>query len=84
MLRARLLEIVLQLSTELGPDSHSKAFADELIILTRGDTVVDAENYMNLEVRKIMEWATSNKLMLSNIKLIVMLMSRKRRREKER
>ena len=35
--------------------SHSKAiaFADDLMILTRGDSVVEAENYTNLEMRKI-------------------------------
>jgi len=26
------------------------------MILTTGNTVVEAENYMNLEVRKILEW----------------------------
>jgi hypothetical protein len=29
------------------------AFADDLIILTRGETVAEAENYMNMELRKI-------------------------------
>jgi hypothetical protein len=44
------------LSLELT--SHSKAipFADDLIILSRGETVVEAENYMNLEMRKIQNW----------------------------
>jgi len=37
---------------------------------------VRAENYMNLEVRKILEWAMNNK---SN----VVLMSRRRRRVKD-
>ena len=64
--------------------SHSKAFADELMILTRGDTVVEAENYMNLEVRKILEWAISNKQNVIEHKSNVLLMSRKRRRENER
>jgi len=64
--------------------SHSKAiaFADDLVILTRGDTVVEAENYMNLEVRKILEWAINNKLKFNENKSKVILMSRRRRREK--
>jgi hypothetical protein len=33
-----------------------------LLILTRGETVVEAENYMNLEMTKIQEWAQNNKL----------------------
>jgi len=57
MLWAWLLECTLKLSTEHGTTNHSKdiAFADDLMILTRGDTVVEAENYMNLEVRIILE-----------------------------
>jgi len=54
------------------------------MILTRGDTVVEAENYMNLEVRKILEWAISNKQNVIEHKSNVLLMSRKRRRENER
>ena len=57
--------------------SHSKtiAFAADLMILTRGDTVVEAENYMNLEVRKILEWAINKKLnlMKTNPKLCLSL-----------
>jgi hypothetical protein len=65
--------------------SHSKAiaFADDLIILTRGETVVEAENYMNLEMRKIMYWALKNKLKFNEDKSKVMLMSRRRRRERK-
>jgi len=45
---------------ELELTNHSQAivFADDLIVLTRGDTVVEEENYMNIEMKKIMEWAT--------------------------
>jgi hypothetical protein len=44
--------------------SHSKAiaFADDLIILTKGESIVEAENYMNLELSKISDWAQNNKL----------------------
>jgi len=52
------------------------------MILTRGERVVEAENYMNLGVRKILEWAINNKLKFKE-KSKVMLMSRRRRREKE-
>jgi hypothetical protein len=35
--------------------SHSKAiaFADDLIILTKGESIIEDENYMNVELRKI-------------------------------
>src|SRR5215468_8118670 len=44
--------------------SHSKtiAFADDVLILTKGESVKEAENYMNLELRKISDWAQNNKL----------------------
>jgi len=37
------------------------AFADDLIILTKGESIVEAENYMNLELRKISDWDQNNK-----------------------
>ena len=65
--------------------SHSKAiaFADDLIILTKGESIVEAENYMNLELRKISDWAQNNKLMFNEHKSKVMLMSRRKRKEKK-
>jgi hypothetical protein len=38
------------------------AFADDLIILTKGESIIEAENYMNLVLRKISDWARNNKL----------------------
>ena len=66
--------------------SRSKvtAFADDLIILTRGETVAEAENYMNLELRKIQEWAQNNKMKFNENKSKVMLMSRRKRKERKK
>ena len=49
MLYISLLEI------ELKNLSHAIVFLDGLTVLTRGDTVVEAENYVNIEMKKIME-----------------------------
>jgi len=68
---------------DLTNHSRAIAFADDLVILTRGDTVVEAENYMNLEVRKILEWAIQNKLKFNGNKSKVMLTSRRRREKKK-
>jgi len=38
---------------------------------------------MNIEMKKIMEWATNNRLMFNENKSRTMLMSRRRRKEKE-
>jgi hypothetical protein len=72
------------LTLELTSRSKTIAFADDLIILTRGETVAEAENYMNVELRKIQDWAQNNKLKLHENKSKVMLMSRTKRKEKKK
>jgi len=72
------------LELELINHSQAIAFADDLIVLTRGDTVVEAENYMNIEMKKIMDWVTNNRLMVNENKSRTMLMSRRRRKEKKK
>ena len=72
------------LTLELTSRSKAIAFADDLIIMTRGQTVAEAENYMNLELRKIQEWAQNNKMKFNESKSKVMLMSRRERNEKRR
>jgi len=72
------------LKTELTSYSTVIAFADDIIILTRGKSVVEAENYMNLEMKKIQKWAQNNKLQFNENKLQVMLLTRRKRRGKKR
>ena len=52
------------------------AFADDLILLTRGRTVREAENITNMEMTKISTWATNNKIQFNNLKSKAMLLSR--------
>ena len=65
--------------------SHSNVttFADDLIILTKKESIVEAENYLNLELRKFSDWAQNNKLKFNEHKSKVMLMSRRKRKEKK-
>ena len=72
------------LKTELTSYSTIIAFADDIIILTRGKSVVEAENYMNLEMKKIKKWAQKNKLQFNENKSQVMLLTHRKRREKRR
>jgi len=65
------------LTLELTSRSKAIAFADDLIIQTRGETVTEAENYANLDLRKIEEWAQNNKMKFNENKSKVMLMSRR-------
>jgi len=82
-LRAWLLESALQFTSQTGIYKSFKSFADDLIILTEGESIVEDENFMNLELRKISDWAQNNKLMFNEHKSKVMLMSRRKRKEKK-
>jgi hypothetical protein len=64
--------------------SHSEAiaFANDLIILTKGESIIEAENYTNVELRKISDWAQNNKLQFNEHKSKVMF-RRKRKENKE-
>jgi hypothetical protein len=62
---------------------HPKAiaFADDLILVTRGKTVVEAENFTNTELSKITAWAKNCKIEFNDDKLTAMLVSRRKRNE---
>jgi hypothetical protein len=54
------------------------AFADDLIVLTRGACKIEAENYANQDLMKIERWATDNKVEFNDKKFNVLFISRKR------
>ena len=58
------------------------AFADDLIVLTRETSAIEAENYANQELKKIERWATDNKIEFNDKKSQVLFISRKRNDEK--
>ena len=70
------------MNLELTSRSKAIAFADDLIILIRGETVAEAENYRNLELRNLQEWAQNNKMKFNENKSKVMLMSRRKEKKK--
>jgi len=57
------------------------AYADDLIMVTRSESIRAVENYMNLELSKIKGWAKNNKIKFSDTKSKVMLVSRRKRKE---
>jgi len=59
------------------------AFADDLVILTKGDITTEAEKYMNLELQKNSNWAQSNKLKFNENKSKANLLSRRRKERKK-
>jgi len=57
------------------------AFADGLILVTRGESVRAVENYSNAELSKIALWSKNNKIIFNERISKVMLVSRRKRRE---
>jgi len=63
--------------------NHSKvvAVADDLIIMIKAESIGEAENIANVELNKITEWTTDNKIRYNEEKSKVMLMTRRKRKE---
>jgi len=59
------------------------AFADDLMILTSGKSVSEVENTANIELQKISKWAKENKARFNDQKSKVMLMTRRKRKERK-
>ena len=57
------------------------AYADDLLIATRGDSIRAVENYANAEMSNIDEWARRNKIKFKEKKSKVMLVTKRKRRE---
>ena len=51
--------------------------------MTRGETVTEAENFMNLELTRVQKWAQNNRLVFNENKSKVMLLTRRKRKEKK-
>jgi hypothetical protein len=61
--------------------NKSLAFANDLILAIRGETISEAENFSNLEMSKITAWSKSNKVGFNEEKSKVMLLSRRKLKE---
>ena len=60
--------------------SHTKviAFADDLVIMTKGNNPPEAQVFANSDLAKIEKWASENKMQFNDTKSKVMLITRKR------
>jgi len=58
-------------------------FADNLVIMIKADSIREAENIANVELSKISAWAKENKIRFNEQKLKVMLMTRRKRKERK-
>jgi len=57
------------------------AFADDLIMATRSESLRAVENCVNVELSKINGWSKNNKSKFNNKKSKVMLVSRRNRKK---
>jgi hypothetical protein len=57
------------------------AFADDLLLLTRGETISEAENCSNIEMSKIAVWSKRNEIGFNEEKSKAMLITRRKRKE---
>ena len=58
-------------------------FADNLVIMIKADSIREAENIANVELSKISAWAKENKIRFNEQKSKVMLMTRRKRKERK-
>jgi len=57
------------------------AFADDLIMATRGESVRAVENYVNIELSKTNGWSKNKKTKFNDQKSKVILVSSRKRKE---
>jgi hypothetical protein len=65
--------------------NHTKAvaFADDLLIMIKAESIREAENIANVEMCKISAWAGDNKIRFNEHKSKVILMTRRKRKERK-
>jgi hypothetical protein len=59
------------------------AYADDLMILVKGTTQVEVENYANIETQKVAKWARNNKTHFNDQKSKVMLITRQPKNKRD-
>jgi ribonuclease HI len=65
--------------------NHTKAlaFADDLVIMIKAESIREAENIANVELSKISAWAVNNKIRFNEHKSKAMLLTRRKRKERK-
>jgi hypothetical protein len=65
-----------------GKRTKTIAFADDLLIATRAETIRETENFANIEISKILKWAKDNKIIFNEQKSKVMVITRRKRKQR--
>ena len=71
------------LNLNFAKQTKAIAFADDLILVTRGKTVAEAENFTNIELSKITTWETNCKIEFNDEKSTTMFVCRRKRKERK-
>jgi hypothetical protein len=69
------------LNLDFGKRTKAIAFADDLLITVRAKTVREAENFANVEISKISNWAKDNKITFNEQKSKARMVTRRKGRE---
>ena len=70
------------LNLEFKKCSKLIAYAVDLLMLTKGKTQEEVENYANIEISKITKWARENKMTFNEQKSKMMIITRRRPKNK--
>jgi hypothetical protein len=65
------------LNIEYTKNTKVIAYADDLVILVKGKTQVEVENYANIDT-KVAKWARNNKMSFNDLKSKVTIITRKK------
>jgi hypothetical protein len=69
------------LNLEFRKQTKVIAFADDLLIAVKAESISEAENITNIEMNKVLTWAKNNKLNFNEQKSKVMVISQRERKE---
>ena len=70
------------LNLEYSKNTKIIAYADDLMILVKGSSQVEVENYANIETQKVATWARNNKTSFNNQKSKVLVITKKKPKNK--
>jgi len=57
------------------------AYASDILLAVKGESIREAENLTNIEMEKIIKWATNNKINFNENKSKVMLITKEEERK---
>jgi hypothetical protein len=69
------------MNIQFTKSTKALAFADDLILAIRNETIRAAENISNIEMSKITAWSRNNKINFNEDKSKVMIISRRKKRK---